>query len=89
MGQMNACAGVVHRAVFEGHAGWPESSKMRIQREDSGIAHEDSEFAIPVSRSILPPAHTLAHSVKPKTNSAFVGYLAQAEYAARSRNQRK
>ena len=34
-----------HRwAVCERHAGWPESSKMRIQREDSGIVHEDSEF---------------------------------------------
>ena len=34
----------MHRAVLERHAGWPESSKMRIQIEDSGIVHEDSEF---------------------------------------------
>ena len=59
MGHMNACFGFVHRAVCERHAGWPESSKMRIQREDSGIVHEDSEFAIPVSLSILPPASAI------------------------------
>ena len=43
MGQMTACYGFVHRAVLERHAGWPESSEMRIQIEDSGIVHEDSE----------------------------------------------
>ena len=89
MGQMTACYGFVHRAVLERHAGWPESSKMTIQIEDSGIVHEDSEFAIPVSLSTLPPARTLAHSAEPKTNGAFVGDLAQAQYAARSRRLRK
>ena len=89
MGQINACFGFVRRAVFERHAGWPESSKMMIQRENSGLVHEDSEFAIPVSLSTLPPARTLAHSAKPKTNGAFVGDLAQAQYAARCRRLRK
>ena len=88
-GQLSACFGFVYRTVFERHAGWPESSKMRIQREDSGIVHEDSEFAIPVSLSTLPLARTLAHRAKPKTNGEFVGDLAQAQYAARSRRLTK